>query len=780
MKISFHQISLVVIAVATSFGYSASVSAQQLRAENIDEVVKALTLEEKCHLVLGRGMHFNDDAKFPGTAGSTFSVGRLGIPETYCADSQQGLRMNATRVWDHNDYYPTDFVASMTLASTWDREAAFKVGQGIGNEVREFGLDWILSPAMNLIRNPLCGRNHEYYSEDPYLSGTIAAGYVKGVQSEGTAACPKHFVANNQETNRNNNISQVSQRALREIYLKAFEIMVKESNPWTIMTSYNKLNGPYALQNRELLTTIVRDEWGWKGMFVSDWNAGDDAVAAMLAGNDMLQPGQDKQYKAILEAAKSGKLPMEVLDANVKRILEYVVKTHNFKGYKYSNEPNLKAHAQVVRQVGADGIVLLKNSGILPLTGKRVALFGCTSYDWISGGSGFGGTSVGHYTVSLVEGLRSAGYEVYKPLISTYTQHIAAEEKRLFPNGRPPFSLTPPARAEEKQFTADELNAAINGSDVAIISLGRKSGEAADRSEADFYLKEGEAKLIKTVSEAYHAKGKQVVVLLDICSPIDVASWQEQIDALVCTWQGGQESGFSVADVLSGKVNPSGKLPMTFQNKYGDAYADKNFPSNVDDKTLGAMFMWGYNKDQAPKERKPQANIDYTNYEEDIYVGYRYFDSFGKAVAYPFGFGLSYTTFSYTNMSVSEANGVYTVKVDVKNTGKKAGRNVVELFVAAPNSKKLNKPEKELRNYAKTRLLQPGQTETVTMTVKAEDLASFNEKASAWKTDAGRYDFLICSSASDVEAKASANVKAWTKKVNNVMKPNVKLNLLKR
>ena len=780
MKISFHNICLFVMAVAAMCGYSFDVNAQQLKCDNIDEVVKSMTLEEKCHMVLGRGMHFNDDAKFPGTAGSTFSVTRLGIPETYCADSQQGLRMNATRSWDHHDYYPTDFVASMTLASTWDREAAFKVGQGIGNEVREFGLDWILSPAMNLIRNPLCGRNHEYYSEDPYLSGTIAAGYVKGVQSEGTAACPKHFVANNQETNRNNNISQVSQRALREIYLKAFEIMVKESDPWTIMTSYNKLNGPYAVQNRELLTTIVRDEWGWKGMFVSDWNAGDDAVAAMMAGNDMLQPGQDKQYKDIYEAAKSGKLPMEVLDANVKRILEYVVKTHNFKGYKYNNEPDLKAHAQVVREVGADGIVLLKNSGILPLAGKRVALFGCTSYDWISGGSGFGGTSVGHYTVSLVEGMRSAGYEVYKPLINAYTQHIAAEEKRLFPNGRPPFSLMPPARAEEKQFTTDELTAAIEGSDVAIISLGRKSGEAADRSESDFYLKEGEKQLIKAVSEAYHAKGKQVVVLLDICSPIDVASWQDQIDALVCTWQGGQESGFSVADVLSGKVNPSGKLPMTFQNKYGDAYADKNFPSNVDDKTLGAMFMWGYNKDQAPKERKPQANIDFTNYEEDIYVGYRYFDSFNKPVAYPFGFGLSYTTFAYENLKITEANGVYTVKVDVKNTGNKAGRNVVELFVAAPNSKKANKPAKELRNYTKTKLLEPGQTETVTMIVKTEDLASFNEKASAWKTDAGRYEFLICSSANDVEAKAAANVKAWTKKVNNVMKPTVKLNLLKR
>ena len=771
-------------------GLHMSVFAQvKLSATNIDEIVQTMTLEEKCHLVLGCGMHFNDEAKFPGTAGSTYAIARLGIPETYCADSQQGLRMDHHRDWDHRDYYPTDFVASMTLASTWDREAAYKVGQCIGNEVKEFGLDWILSPSMNLIRDALCGRNHEYYSEDPYLSGMIAAGYVNGVQSEGTAACPKHFIANNQETNRSNNISQMSQRALREIYLKAFEIMVKESNPWTIMTSYNKLNGPYVVQNHELLTTIARDEWGWKGMYVSDWGGGDNAVAAMQAGNDMLQPGSDMQYQAILAAAKNGQLSMEVLDANVKRILEYVVKTHNFRGYAYTNTPDLKAHAQVVREVGADGIVLLKNGRsssaseggekLLPLKGKRVALFGCTSYDWISGGSGFGGTTVGHYTVSLVEGMRSAGYEVYKPLIGIYKKHIAGEQKRLYPNGRPQFSLMPPARAEEKLFSNEELASAIDGSDVAIISLGRKSGEAADRSEADFYLKDGEKALIKQVSEAYHAQGKQVVVLLDICSPIDVASWQDQVDALVCTWQGGQESGFAVADVLSGKVTPSGKLPMTFQIKYGDAYADRNFPSNVDDKTLGAMFMWGRNKDDA-KKREPQKNIDFTNYEEDIYVGYRYFDSFDKPVAYPFGFGLSYTTFDYGNMRVSEKNGIFTIKVDVKNTGDYAGRNVVELFVAAPNSKKANKPAKELRNFAKTRLLQPGENETVTMTVSTADLASFNEKLSAWKTDAGLYTFMICSSASDVEAKATAKVKAYTHKVNNVLKPNVKLNLLHR
>ena len=777
---NFKNIKITFVAVAAIFGYSNNASAQtQLRADNIDEVIKEMTLEEKCHLVLGCGMHFNDDAKFPGTAGSSYAIPRLGIPSIYCADSQQGLRMSASRAWDHRDYYPTDFVASMTLASTWDREAAFAVGQGIGNEVKEFGLDWILAPSMNLIRNVLCGRNHEYYSEDPYLSGTIAAGYVNGVQSEGTAACPKHFVANNQETNRNNNISYVSQRALRELYLKAFEICVKESNPWTIMTSYNKLNGPYTVEDYNLLTTIVRDEWGWKGMFVSDWNAGKDAVLAMKAGNEMLQPGQDKQYQAILDAVKSGKLSMDILNKNVKRILELVVRSHNFNNYNYANEPNLKAHAKTVREVGADGIVLLKNSAVLPLCIKNVALFGNTSYDIISGGSGFGGTSIGHYTVSLVEGMRNAGFCINKQLLNKYKKHIDEGYRKLNPNGKPAFSITPPARPEELSLTAEDLAQAVATTDVAIITLGRKSGEAADRPKSEFYLTDGEKAMIKAVSEAYHKAGKKVVALLDICSPIDVASWQNQVDGLVCTWQGGQEMGDAVADVLSGKVNPSGKLPMTFQINYGDAYADRNFPAEVSKDMLGSMFMWGYGQKEM-KPRDPQKDIDFTNYEEDIYVGYRYFDSFGKPVAYPFGYGLSYTTFAYNNLKVTPKNDGYEVTVTVKNTGDKAGRNVVELYVAAPNSKKANKPAKELRNYTKTKLLQPGEAETICMTVKASDLASFNEKQSSWITDAGNYNFLICSSSADVEASQSVKVKAWKQKVHNVLKPQTKLNLLHR
>lgn len=754
----------------------------QLRADNIDEVVASMTLEEKCHFVLGTGMGFNREVKFPGTAGASYAIPRLGIPAIYCADSQQGLRMSAHRDFDHRDYYPTDFVASMTLASTWDTQAAFAIGQGIGNEVKEFGLDWILAPSMNLMRNPLCGRNHEYYSEDPLLSGLIAAGYVRGIQSEGTAACLKHFAGNSQETNRNNNDARISQRALRELYLRGFEYAVKEGQPWTIMTSYNKINGTYTPEDEGLLTNILRDEWQFDGFVVSDWNGGKDAVASMRAGNDMMQPGQDRQYTAIYEAVKSGALDEAVLDRNIKRILQVLVKSNSFKQYAYSNEPDLKAHAQTVRRMGADGIVLLKNEGcVLPLESvRRVALFGCTSYDIISGGSGFGGTSVGHYTVSLVEGLRSAGYTVDKPLLDLYKKHLADEEKRLFPNGRPPFSITPPARAEELALTAGRMDSTVLATDVAIITLGRKSGEAADRSKADFYLKDGERQLISQVSEAYHKAGKRVVVLLDICSPIDVASWRDLVDAVVCTWQGGQEIGHSIADVLSGKVNPSGKLPMTFEINYGDAYADSNFPAEVDDKTMGSMFMWGYNPEKAPKDRQPLKDIDYTNYEEDIYVGYRYFDSFNKPVAYPFGYGLSYTSFSYDNMTVTENAGTYTVSVDVKNTGSKAGRNVVELFVAAPNSQKANKPAKELRAFAKTELLQPGQLAHVTMTVTTANLASYNEKASAWQTDAGTYQFLVCSSADKVEAQQAVKVKAYKQKTSNVMKPNVKLNLLKR
>lgn len=772
---------IFMMVVAALGGHTITVSAQvKLQVYNIDEVVKEMTLEEKCHLVLGCGMGYGAEVKFPGTAGSSYAIPRLGIPATYCADSNQGLRMSAHRDFDSKDYFCTDFMTSINLASTWDKQAAYRIGQGIGNETKEYGLDWILAPSLNLMRNALCGRNHEYYSEDPYLSGTIAGYYVRGIQDEGTAACIKHFAGNSQETNRNANDSRMSQRALRELYLRGFEWAVRIGDPWTVMTAYNSINGKATCEDKALTETILRKEWGFKGMVVSDWNAGTSATASMIAGNDMLQPGQDRQFKELMADAKSGKLPMADLDRNVKRILEYVVKTNSFANYKYSEEPDLKKHAALVREIGAEGMVLLENNDVLPLKkGGNVALFGSTSYEIIPGGTGFGGTMVGRYTVSLVEGLRKAGFTVYKPLLFQYQKHIAAEQKRLYPNGLPPFSLRPLNRAEEIEMKADEVANVAANSDVAIISIGRKSGEAADRTVDEFNLYPKEKAMIEQVSAAYHKAGKKVVVLLNICSPVETASWKNLVDGIVCTWQSGEQVGNSMADVLSGKVNPSGRLPITFENVYGDAASDKNFPSDVKDmKDLATMYMWGGDKSNTKREKK--ANIDYTDYNEDVYVGYRYFDSFNKSVSYPFGYGKSYTTFTIENAEVELQEGKYVITAEVVNEGDVAGKDVVELFVAAPNSKKLNKPVRELRDYAKTGVIAPGQRETITLNVDPADLASFNTKSSSWVVDAGTYQFQLSSSSEKVDASVAVKVKAQKKKVNNVMAPQVSLKLLKR
>ena len=605
-----------------------------------------------------------------------------------------------------------------------------------------------------------------------------------GYRARVQVTCLKHFAVNNQETNRNNNDSRVAQRPLRELYLKGFEIAVKESQPWSIMTSYNKVNGKYTCEDIDLTEYILRDEWGFKGMVMSDWNAGTDAVTSMKAGNDMLQPGQDRQYKAILEAVQNGTLDEAVLNRNVKRILEMVVKCHTFDNYKYANETNLKAHAQVDRTIGAEGIVLLDNQSALPLAAniKNVALYGTTSYDMVPAGMGFGSTGVGYYCVSMVEGMRNAGYTVDANLIKKYKKHLADEQKRLYPKGRPPFSLTPLKRAEEFVPTAEELAAQVKSNDVAILTLGRTSGEASDRRVEEFYLKDNETALIKQVAEAYHAAGKKVIVILNICSPVETASWKNTVDAVICAFQPGQEVGNSVADVLTGKVNPSGHLPMTFAVKYGDAPSDANFPYDYEFKMPSFAMGSGMNfESKEKKEEKPKEavrNVDYTNYEEGIYVGYRYFDTFSKEVSYPFGHGLSYTTFSFDVVSSGINGDKCEMKVSVKNTGNCAGKESVQLYVKAPAGG-LEKPAKELKAFAKTKLLQPGESEVVTLSWNLMDMASFNEKSCSWELAKGTYQWMAAASSADVRCTVSQKVaKAQKVKVHDAMKPAYKITQL--
>ena len=755
-----------------------------------EEVMAKLSLEDKAHFVIGVGMagFSGDNAVIgatmnlvPGAAGTTYPFDSLGIPAVVLADGPAGLRINATREGDSITYYCTHFPIGTLLASTWNNQLVEEVGQAIGEEVKEYGADVLLAPAVNIMRNPLCGRNFEYYSEDPVVAGKTAAAYILGVQKNDVGTSIKHFAANNQETNRMNTDAHISQRALREIYLKGFEIAIKESKPWTVMTSYNYINGIYTSESKELVTTILRDEWGFEGTVMTDWFGGKDGAKQMWAGNDMLQPGKDEQFDSIVAGVKNGKLDEADLNRNVQRVLNLVERSPRFQGYQFSNKPDLKAHAAVTRQSAAEGMVLMENRDALPFkeSVKKVALYGCTSYDFIAGGTGSG--NVNHaYVVSLLDGLKNGGYTVSDELKTAYEQYIAdekeAQKKALEkmaekdPQAVILAGILPGTLPAEKLFSAKELTAQAEVSDVALITIGRISGEFLDRKVADFNLNASELKLIQQVCDVYHKAGKKVVVLLNIGGVIETASWKDLPDAILCAWQAGQEGGNSVVDVLSGKQSPSGKFTMTWPVKFNDAYSSKNFP--IDEDPRIDIFSQG--------KKGNVRNVDYTDYEEDIYVGYRYFDSFDVPVSYPFGFGLSYTTFDYNNAKIAQKGDAYEVSVNVKNTGSYEGKEVVELYVSAPDNKAANKPVKELKAFAKTKLLKPGESETLTLNVKAADLASFDEATSAWVVAEGEYQFLIAASAQDIKATLSAKVKGQQTKVNNVLKPEVEMNLLKR
>ena len=730
----------------------------KLSADNVDEVLKAMTLEEKAALCVGAGrgyqlggLTFSSTVLVPGAAGTTLAIPRLGIPATALPDGPAGVRISPTREGDSRTYYATGFPVGTALASSWDTELVENMTKAMGNEVLEYGVDVLLSPAMNIHRNPLCGRNFEYFSEDPVLSGKISAAYVRGIQSNGVGTSVKHFAVNNQETNRMENDAQVDTRALREIYLKGFEITVKESQPWTIMSSYNKLNGEYTQQSHDLLTKILRDEWGFEGIVMTDWGNKEGTVKAVAAGNDLMMPGSTVEVQRIVDAVKSGELSEADLDRNVRNMLNYIVKTPHFRNYKYSDTPDLKAHAKVARAAATESMVLLKNDdNVLPLKGtETVAMFGISSVDFVAGGTGSGNVNKA-YVVNMVQGLENAGFTLVEDIKEFNQKYVDFQKVNMSANPAGGTSvLLGSAKLPEAPISRTFINAQVDKSDLAIVVIGRNSGEGGDRKvDGDFNLTETERQLISDVTAAYHLAGKKVVVVLNIGGAIETNSWKEDPDAILLAWQPGQEGGDAVADVLTGKVNPSGKLPMTFPLAYMDHPSSMNFPTGYE---RSGNSWWG------PKE--PVKNVDFTDYAESIWVGYRWFTTEGKNVSYPFGYGLSYTTFEYSKPSVkADKDGNLTATVTVTNTGSVAGKEVVEVYVAAPAGG-LEKPARELKAFDKTDLLQPGASQTLTFKITPYELASFNIDANQWETASGSYTLYFSKNANDTATSASVNVR---------------------
>lgn len=743
-------------------------------SKRVSDLLSRLAIDEKINLVMGTGMKGFEgliqgmvvggtEYMVPGAAGTTFPLEKYGIPAVVMTDGPAGVRISPVRKNTPDTFYATGFPVGTLLACTWDTKLVEKVGKALGDEVLEYGSDIQLAPALNIMRNPLCGRNYEYYSEDPVVSGKIAAAMTNGIQTNGSGVSLKHYAANNSEKNRMELNVHVSQRALREIYLRGFEIAVKESNPATIMSSYNKINGKYTSADYDLLTTILRDEWGFRGLVMTDWFGGyTDAFAAiqgktkehntseqLKAGNDLLMPGIPAQKDDIINDLKSGVITEKDLDICVERILNMIFASNTMRGYQYSNKPDLKVHALVARHAAAEGMVLLENNGILPLASNvnRLAVFGSLSYNFIAGGTGSGDVNKA-YVVSLSDGLKNAGYTLDSKLSNLYVpfvqKEVAKVKEHMKSNPLALVPLMPQLQLKESQIKESAVN-----NDLAIITIGRSSGEMDDRkTEDDFYLTKEEQDLIEKVSVQFHSQGKKVIVVINVGGQIETESWKNKVDAILQAWLPGQEGGNAVADILTGKVNPSGKLTMTFPVRYEDVSSADNFQGFPADKPTDVM------------------------YKEGVYVGYRYFDSFGVKPAYEFGYGLSYTTFEYSNIKLNDRDfdkELY-ISIDIKNNGSVAGKEVVQLYLSAPQSD-IDKPLKELKAFAKTRLLQPGKVQTLVFRITPKDLASFNENRSAWIADKGIYRVEIGASSQKIKQAETFNLSSTriVEKVNNVM-----------
>jgi beta-glucosidase len=644
-----------------------------------------MTLEEKAALCIG------------ASAWTTTPVERLGLPEMICSDGPHGVRRLADIHSVSSESLPaTCFPTASCLASTWDVNLIQKMGTALAEECIALNVDVVLGPGVNMKRSPLGGRNFEYFSEDPYLAGELASYYIQGVQGKGVGVSLKHFAANNQEFQRFSISAEIDERTLREIYLPAFEKAVTQGKPWTVMCSYNKLNGTFASQHSYLLTEILKHEWGFEGLVVSDWGAVRDRVAALKAGLDWEMPGpQARRVQQVVQAVRSGELDEAVLDEAVHRILRIIAKAQQTpKGGTF----DVDAHHKLAQKIASEGMVLLKNNGILPLKGQtRIAVIGSAAKHAHFQGGGSSHINPTRVAVPFDE-----------------LQMCAGEAELTYAEGYP----------QDNSFRQDLIDQAVSlaqAAETAVLYIALpsfKESEGYDRTDLD--LTDQQVALIQAVARVQ----PNTVVVLNNGAPVAMRLWIDKVAAVLEAWMMGQAGGAAIAEVLFGKVNPSGKLAETFPLKLADIPAHLNWPGDA-----GAV-----------------------RYGEGLYIGYRYYDKKEMPVLFPFGYGLSYTTFAYANPRVSasafkDVDGVV-VMVDVTNTGSLAGKETVQVYVHDLASS-LARPVKELKGFAKVEL-QPGETRTVSIPLDFRAFAYYHPEYKQWITEDGEFNLLIGASSTDI------------------------------
>ncbi|MBY8985736.1 MAG: glycoside hydrolase family 3 C-terminal domain-containing protein [Candidatus Lokiarchaeota archaeon] len=645
--------------------------------KRVEDLLERLTLQEKFMLSSGQKWWY------------TKPIGRLGIKEFAMHDGPHGVRVDR-----EGKIKTTYFPSTICRAATWNTELSNKFGIAIAQEIRDIGAHMLLAPGINIQRTPMCGRTFEYQSEDPYLNKKLAVAVVKGVQSQRVAACIKHFICNNQETNRFTSSSEVSERALHEIYYPAFKAAVQKADAWSIMSCYNKVNGIYGSENEHLLREVLMSEWGFRGFVVTDWGAGSRTTSAescINAGLTLEMPAASiYNIFRLSEAYKEGKFTEEALNDNIRRLLRvmFLVGLFDNENALPKGSRNTPEHQALACEIAEEGIVLLKNErNILPIDKKKVkkiAVIGpnANKKTYLGGGS-------------------SSNF--------------------------PPYEIKPIVGIEEKCKDKVEIINSPSEADITVIFAGLTHQEGMDREGVDkvsFSLPEDQISLITETIE----ENPNTVVVLTGGSPISMINWIDKVPAVVQAWYGGMEAGNAIANILFGDVNPSGKLPITFPKELSDS------PAHVSERTY------------------PGDENLHVFYDEGIFVGYRHFDTKNIEPQFPFGHGLSYTTFTYNNLNISNekvsGDGKLDITVDITNSGERLGAEVVQLYIQDVKSS-IERPLKELKGFKKVKL-KPNKTETIKFEITKEDLSFYDENNNRWKAEKGLFNILIGSSSRDI------------------------------